>query len=119
MIKVSDYVIKFFENKNIDSAFTVSGGGCIHLIDSLRKSKSIKTYCVHHEQSALMASEPFNGDNMCRSSSYYSFYECIGVDCLGVHDLKIIYSKTRNLSILRTFFDLELFKVLNYEILYY
>jgi acetolactate synthase-1/2/3 large subunit len=59
MIKVSDYVIRFFEQKNIDSAFTVSGGGCIHLIDSLRKSLSIKTYCVHHEQAALMASEGY------------------------------------------------------------
>jgi acetolactate synthase-1/2/3 large subunit len=58
MIKVSDYIINFFENKNIDTAFTVSGGGCIHLIDSLRKSK-ITTYCVHHEQSALMASEGY------------------------------------------------------------
>lgn len=58
MIKVSDYIINFFENKNINTAFTVSGGGCIHLIDSLRKSK-IKTYCVHHEQSALMASEGY------------------------------------------------------------
>jgi len=59
MIKVSDYIINFFENKNVDTAFTVSGGGCIHLIDSLRKSKKIETYCVHHEQSALMASEGY------------------------------------------------------------
>jgi acetolactate synthase-1/2/3 large subunit len=59
MITVADYVIKFFEDKNIDSAFTVSGGGCIHLIESLRKSEKINTYCVHHEQSALMASEGY------------------------------------------------------------
>ena len=59
MIKVSDYIINFFENKNIDTAFTVSGGGCIHLIDSLRKSNKIQTFCVHHEQSALMASEGY------------------------------------------------------------
>jgi len=59
MIKVSDYIINFFESKNIDTAFTVSGGGCIHLIDSLRKSEKINTYCVHHEQSALMASEGY------------------------------------------------------------
>jgi acetolactate synthase-1/2/3 large subunit len=59
MIKVSDYIIKFFEKKNFDTAFTVSGGGCIHLIDSLRKSEKIRTYCVHHEQSALMASEGY------------------------------------------------------------
>lgn len=57
-MKLSDIVINFFENKNINTAFTVSGGGCIHLIDSLRKSK-MDVYCVHHEQSALMASEGY------------------------------------------------------------
>ena len=57
-MKVSDIVISFLENKKINTAFTISGGGCIHLIDSLRKSK-INTICPHHEQSALMASEGY------------------------------------------------------------
>lgn len=57
-MKLSDVVIKFLEDKGINTAFTVSGGGCIHLIDSLRKS-SLSTFCVHHEQSALMASEGY------------------------------------------------------------
>ena len=38
-MKVSDYIIKFFESKNVTHIFTVSGGGCIHLIDSLRNVK--------------------------------------------------------------------------------
>lgn len=58
-MKVSDYIIKFFESKNVTHIFTVSGGGCIHLIDSLRKSEKIKTVCVHHEQSATMAAEGY------------------------------------------------------------
>ncbi len=57
-MKLSDVVIKFLEDKGINTAFTVSGGGCIHLIDSLRKS-NLSTFCVHHEQSALMASEGY------------------------------------------------------------
>ena len=57
-MKVSDYIINFFEEKGIDTAFTISGGGCIHLIDSLRKSK-INVVCPHHEQTALMASEGY------------------------------------------------------------
>ena len=57
-MKLSDFVIKFFEDKGITTAFTVSGGGCIHLIDSLRTS-NMDTVCVHHEQSALMASEGY------------------------------------------------------------
>ena len=31
MIKLSDYVIKFLEQKRIDTVFTVSGGGSIFL----------------------------------------------------------------------------------------
>ena len=50
-MKVSDLVIDFFEKKEIDTAFTISGGGCIHLIDSLRKS-NMDVLCPHHEQTA-------------------------------------------------------------------
>ena len=57
-MKLSDIVINFLSEKNIDTAFTVSGGGCIQLIDSLRRSK-ISTFCVHHEQAALMSSEGY------------------------------------------------------------
>jgi acetolactate synthase-1/2/3 large subunit len=59
-IKVSDYVIKFLENKNIHHVFTVSGGGCIHLIDSLGKSNKIKYVCCHHEQACAMAVEGYS-----------------------------------------------------------
>lgn len=58
MIKVSDLVIRFFQEKGIDTAFTISGGGCIHLIESLRTSQ-MNVICPHHEQSALMASEGY------------------------------------------------------------
>jgi|694.fasta_scaffold08369_19 acetolactate synthase-1/2/3 large subunit len=58
MKKLSDIVIDFFYKKGFDTAFTVSGGGCIHLIDSLARSQ-IQTICTHHEQAALMASEGY------------------------------------------------------------
>ena len=58
-MKVSDLVIEFLENKNISHVFTVSGGGCIHLIDSLGKAKNIKYVCTHHEQAAAMAVEGY------------------------------------------------------------
>ena len=57
-MKVSDVIINFLEKKKINTAFTISGGGCIHLIDSLRKSK-MEVICPHHEQAALMASEGY------------------------------------------------------------
>lgn len=57
-MKISDVIINFFKSKNINTAFTVSGGGCIHLIESLRNS-GMTVVCPHHEQSALMASEGY------------------------------------------------------------
>lgn len=59
MIKVSDYVFDFLANKGIDTVFTVSGGGCMHLIDSLGNNKHIKYVCNHHEQASAIAAEGY------------------------------------------------------------
>ena len=58
-MKVSDIVIEFLESKGISHVFVVSGGGCIHLIDSLGKAKKLKYVCTHHEQAAAMAAEGY------------------------------------------------------------
>lgn len=58
-MKVSDIVIKFLEDKGIKHVFTVSGGGCIHLIDSLGKSTKLDYVCTHHEQAAAIAAEGY------------------------------------------------------------
>jgi acetolactate synthase-1/2/3 large subunit len=58
-MKVSDIVVNFLESKGISHVFTISGGGCIHLIDSLGNAKNLKYICTHHEQSAAMAAEGF------------------------------------------------------------
>lgn len=57
-MKVSDFVIEYFERNKIETCFTISGGGCIHLINSLRKS-NMNVFCPHHEQTMLMASEGY------------------------------------------------------------
>jgi len=60
MKKISDLIIEFLIDKKIIDAFTISGGGCIHLIESLRHYQdSINTYCFHHEQALAMASEGY------------------------------------------------------------
>ena len=41
-MRLADYIIKFLEKKNIDTVFTVSGGGSIFLCDALYKSKKLK-----------------------------------------------------------------------------
>lgn len=59
MIKVSDLVFDFIASCGIDTVFTVSGGGCMHLTDSLGKNKDLRYICNHHEQACAMAAEGY------------------------------------------------------------
>jgi len=58
-MKVSDLVFDFIASKGIDVVFTVSGGGSMHLVDSLGKNEHIKYICNHHEQACAMAAEGY------------------------------------------------------------
>lgn len=59
-MKLSDYVVRFLrENFDVDTFFTVSGGGCIHLIDSLGKFSDVNYIATHHEQGASIAAEGY------------------------------------------------------------
>ena len=59
-MRVSDYVINFIkETYKVDTIFTVSGGGCIFLIDSLSKIKGLDYVCNHHEQACAIAAEGY------------------------------------------------------------
>jgi acetolactate synthase-1/2/3 large subunit len=59
-MKLSDFVFDFIASKEIDTVFTVSGGGCMHLIDSLGKNNKIKYICNHHEQACAIAAEGYS-----------------------------------------------------------
>lgn len=58
-MKLSDYVVSFFEKQGVKSIFMVTGGGCMHLVNSFGSSSQIKYICMHHEQSASMAAEAY------------------------------------------------------------
>lgn len=59
-MRVSDYVIKYLRDiYNIDTIFTVSGGGCIFLIDSLGSTDGVQYVATHHEQAAAIAAEGY------------------------------------------------------------
>jgi acetolactate synthase-1/2/3 large subunit len=59
-MRVSDYVIQFLRDEyNIDTIFTVSGGGCIFLIDSLGHTEGVNYMATHHEQAAAIAAEGY------------------------------------------------------------
>ena len=58
-MKLSDYVVRFFEKQRVENMFMVSGGGCMHLVNSFGSSEKIKFWCTHHEQAAAMAAEGY------------------------------------------------------------
>ena len=58
-MKLSDYVVEFFEKEKLKDIFMVSGGGCMHLVNSFGKSEKIHYWCTHHEQAAAMAAEGY------------------------------------------------------------
>lgn len=60
MIKLSDYLVRFFEDKGVTDIFMLTGGGCMHLQDSFGRSKKIRYTCTEHEQAAAMAAEAYS-----------------------------------------------------------
>ena len=58
LVKTSDFIFDFLYKKGVSHIFLISGGGNIHLIDSIGKSK-IKYVCNHHEQASAVAAEGY------------------------------------------------------------
>lgn len=59
MIKLSDYVVKFIEQLGVKHIFMISGGGCMHLVDSVGKSKKIQYVCNQNEQAVSICVEAY------------------------------------------------------------
>lgn len=59
MIKLSDYVIKFLESLGINHLFMISGGGCMHLVNSIGKSDKIDYVCNLNEQAVSISVEAY------------------------------------------------------------
>ena len=58
-VKVSDYVSQFLVDNGITHAFTVTGGGAMHLNDSLGHQKGLTCVYNHHEQACAIAAESY------------------------------------------------------------
>lgn len=58
-MKVSDYVIQFLADLGIRHIFYVSGGGAMHLNDSLGQNEQLEGICMLHEQGAAIAAEAY------------------------------------------------------------
>lgn len=51
-MKVSDYIIRRLEEHGVKDVFLLSGGGMMHLLDSVFRSKVIHPWCNLHEQAS-------------------------------------------------------------------
>jgi acetolactate synthase-1/2/3 large subunit len=59
MVKLSDYVIQFFVDRGIHDIFLISGGGIMHLLDSVGRNPGMRYYCNYHEQACAIAAEGY------------------------------------------------------------
>lgn len=60
MIKLSDYVIKYISTLGIKDVFYLSGGGCMHLIDSLGRNESVNGVANLHEQCSTIGANGYS-----------------------------------------------------------
>lgn len=60
MIKVSDFIFQYLVEKyQIHHCFLVTGGGAMHLNDSIGHTKGLTYVCNHHEQASAIAGEGY------------------------------------------------------------
>lgn len=60
MIKVSDFIFKYLvEHYHIHHCFLVTGGGAMHLNDSIGHTEGLNYVCNHHEQASAIAGEGY------------------------------------------------------------
>jgi acetolactate synthase-1/2/3 large subunit len=57
--RVSDYVIGFIAGRGVKHVFLVTGGGAMHLNDSLAKCDAIEPICNSHEQASAIGAEVY------------------------------------------------------------
>jgi acetolactate synthase-1/2/3 large subunit len=57
--KVSDLIVRFFEEKGIKHAFGIIGSANAHIFDSIFHNSSIDLICNHHEQACTMAVQTY------------------------------------------------------------
>jgi acetolactate synthase I/II/III large subunit len=58
-MKLSDYVVGQLTDWGVRHIFLVTGGGAMHLNDSIGKESRMQYICNHHEQASAMAAEAY------------------------------------------------------------
>lgn len=58
-IRLSDYIANFLVDNAINTAFSVVGGGAMHLNDAFGHKEGLKVYYNHHEQASAISAEAY------------------------------------------------------------
>ena len=58
-MKLSDYIVSRLADWGVRHIFLVTGGGAMHLNDSIGRESRIQYVCNHHEQASAMAAEGY------------------------------------------------------------
>lgn len=59
MMKLSDYLVRFFVEHGVHETFLVTGGGAMHLNDALAHNPKMHSTFNHHEQACAIAAEGY------------------------------------------------------------
>ena len=59
IMKLSNYIFTKLVSKGIDTVFLVTGGGAMHLNDSIGRTPGLKFVCNHNEQASSIAAEGY------------------------------------------------------------
>tara|TARA_Y100000389_G_scaffold187645_1_gene209296 strand:+ start:134 stop:1936 length:1803 start_codon:yes stop_codon:yes gene_type:complete len=59
-MNLSDYVLKFLEEKKVKNVFTITGGAICFLMDAFSRNKNITYTSVAHEQAAAMMADSYS-----------------------------------------------------------
>lgn len=59
-MKLSDYIFSYLSEYGIKDIFMISGGGNMHLINSVGTNGKLNYICNHHEQASAMAAEAYS-----------------------------------------------------------
>lgn len=56
-IRTADYIAQRLREWDVDTVFMLSGGGMMHLVDSVGRAEGMHAICNHHEQCSAMAAD--------------------------------------------------------------
>lgn len=59
MAKLSDYLMQFVADQGVQHVFLVTGGGAMHLNESLARCTALKPVCNSHEQASAICAEAY------------------------------------------------------------